>query len=123
MTTATHRNDRSIKVDVDSLQTVATVAQINDEQRAWLARNEYAIRADEHGNVSLSKPGKSIGDDNATWVITENRQMWEVPAPAYFASSFTGRFHVSLVSHIDGKERVYDKASGVTLRAALQMTR
>lgn len=123
MTTATHRNDSRIKVDVNSLQTVATIAQISEEQRAWLARNKYAIHTDQHSNVYLTRPGKSNGDDSATWFITEHRQLWEVPAPGNFISSFTGRFRVSLVSNINNKEHVYDMLSSVTLRVALQMTR
>ena len=123
MTTATNRSNSNIKVDVSSLQMVATLAGIDSKQSTWLANNGYTTHTDKHGNVSLTKPGKSVGDENAVWHISEDRQMWEVPAPAYFTSSFTGRFHVSLVSTIDGVERVYDAASKVTLRAALQMTR
>lgn len=122
-TIATHRNNSDIKVDASSLQTVATLAKINNVQREWLDRNNYNVCTDDRGNVSLSKRGKAIGDPNANWIITEERQMWEVPAPVHFMSSFTGRFHVSLVSNINGKEYVYDRASHVTLRAALQMTR
>lgn len=122
---ATHRNNSGIQKPIGELQSVATLATIDAKQRAWLDAHGFeVVGPDAHGNVSLRRVGGSIGDPNAVWSITEERQLWEVSAAnGYFVSAFTGRFHVCLISQINGRERCYDRAAHVTLRAALMMTK